>query len=57
MLERQALALAEIDRGAIETELKELGEDLEDAADAAARGPIQRKIALAEAKLKALATP
>jgi F-type H+-transporting ATPase subunit epsilon len=55
VLADEAIALAEIDRGALEVALKELGEDLEDATDPAARGSIKRKIALAEAKLKALA--
>ena len=56
VLADEALELAEIDRGALEITLKELGEDLEDATDAAQRRSIERKIALAEAKLKALAT-
>jgi F-type H+-transporting ATPase subunit epsilon len=57
VLADEAMALAEIDRGAVETSLKELGEDLEDATVAAARSAIKLKIAVAEAKLKALATP
>ncbi|HUI18154.1 MAG TPA: ATP synthase F1 subunit epsilon [Alphaproteobacteria bacterium] len=56
VLADEAMALGEIDRGALETTLRELGEDLEDATDAAQRRSIKLKIALAEAKLKALAS-
>lgn len=55
VLAEEALLVAEIDRAQVEAELKDLGEDLEDAKDEAARNAIQAKIAVAEAKLKALA--
>lgn len=55
VLAEEALPVAEIDRAQVEAELKDLGEDLEDAKDEAARKAIQAKIAVAEAKLKALA--
>ncbi len=56
VLAEEALLVAEIDRARVEAELKDLGEDLEDAKDEPARKAIQAKIAVAEAKLKALAT-
>ncbi len=55
VLAEEALLVAEIDRAQVEAELKDLGEDLEDAKDESARKAIQAKIAVAEAKLKALA--
>ncbi len=55
VLAEEALPMAEIDRAQVEAELKDLGEDLEDAKDESARKAIQAKIAVAEAKLKALA--
>ncbi|MGO8866470.1 MAG: F0F1 ATP synthase subunit epsilon [Alphaproteobacteria bacterium] len=55
VLADEAMALAEIDRAAVETSLKELGEDLEDAKDDAERASVKAKIAVAEAKLKATA--
>ncbi len=55
VLAEEALPVAEIDRAQVEAELKDLGEDLEDAKDESARKAIQAKIAVAEAKLKALA--
>ena len=55
VLADEAMTLSEIDRGAVEAALKELGEDLEDAKDAAERARIKAKIAVAEAKLKATA--
>jgi F-type H+-transporting ATPase subunit epsilon len=57
VLADEAMALAELDRAAIEATLRELGEDLEDAAHPAAHSSIKLKIAIAEAKLKALAAP
>lgn len=56
VLAEEALLVAEIDRAQVEAELKDLGEDFEDAKDEAARNAIRAKIAVAEAKLKALAT-
>lgn len=56
VLAEEALLVAEIDRAQVEAELKDLGEDQEDAKDEAARNAIRAKIAVAEAKLKALAT-
>lgn len=55
VLADEAMALSEIDRAAVETTLKELGEDLEDAKDDAERASVKAKIAVAEAKLKATA--
>lgn len=55
VLAEEAMLVAEIDRARVEAELKDLAEDLEDAKDEAARKAIQAKIAVAEAKLKALA--
>jgi len=55
VLADEAMALSEIDRAAVETTLKELGEDLEDAKDDAERVSVKAKIAVAEAKLKATA--
>ena len=55
VLADEAMALSEIDRAAVETALKELGEDLEDAKDDAERASVKAKIAVAEAKLKATA--
>ena len=55
VLADEAMTLSEIDRGAVEAALKELGEDLEDAKDDAERARIKAKIAVAEAKLKATA--
>ncbi len=55
VLAEEALPVAEIDRAQVEAELKDLGEDLEDSKDESARKAVQAKIAVAEAKLKALA--
>jgi len=57
VLADEALALDEIDRAATEALLKDLSEDLADAADAAARAAIAAHMKVVEAKLKALAAP
>ena len=55
VLAEEAMPVAEIDRARAEAELKDLGEDLADAKDEAGRKAIQARIAVAEAKLRALA--
>lgn len=55
VLADEALPLGELDRAKIEAQLKNLREDLEDAKDARARAAALAKLAVAEAKLKALA--
>lgn len=51
VLAEEAVPLGEIDRGAVEQALKDLRDDLLDAAEAD-RALIEQKIAVAEAKLK-----
>lgn len=55
LLAEEALPLAELDRAKIEAELKDLREDLEDAKEASVSAALLGKLAVAEAKLKALA--
>jgi len=55
VLAEEAVPLGEIDRGAVEQALKDLQDDLLDAADAD-RDPIEQKIAVVEAKLKLTAS-
>lgn len=55
VLAEEAVPLAEIERGKVEAQLKDLREDLADAKDDSARKIVQAKIAVAEAKLKAIA--
>jgi len=57
VLADEAMTLAEIDTAAVAAALKEMGEDMEDAADEAERARIRLRIAVAEAKLKAAASP
>ncbi|MFI4989026.1 MAG: F0F1 ATP synthase subunit epsilon [Alphaproteobacteria bacterium] len=55
VLADEAMPLAELDRGAIEAALKDLREDFEDAKDDEGRARTGAQIAIAEAKLAALA--
>ena len=48
-----ALPLAEIDRGKVEQEVKDLSEDLDDAKSDAERAAVEAKLAIARAKLDA----
>ena len=54
VLAEEALPVGEIDGARVEAELKDLREDLTDAKDEAGRKSIHAKIAVAEAKLKAI---
>lgn len=54
VLAEEAVPVGEIDRARVEAELKDLREDLTDAKDEAGRKSIHAKIAVAEAKLKAI---
>jgi len=54
VLATEAVPLGEIDRGRIDAQLKELNEDLADAADDVARQAILARIATAEAKIRAI---
>ncbi|HLI10473.1 MAG TPA: F0F1 ATP synthase subunit epsilon [Alphaproteobacteria bacterium] len=56
VLAEAATPLSEIDRGKVEAELKDLREDLDDSKDDAEKKLVMAKIALAEAKLKAIGT-
>ncbi|HYB11176.1 MAG TPA: F0F1 ATP synthase subunit epsilon [Alphaproteobacteria bacterium] len=53
VLADSAMPVGEIDRPKVESELKSLREDLEDAKDEAEKHGVSAKIAIAEAKLKA----
>ncbi len=55
VLAEEAMPLAELEREALEAALKDLREDLEDAGDAEARALALQRIAVAEAKLGAIA--
>ena len=55
VLAEEAVPLGEIDRGLVEKELKDLQDDLLDAADAD-RASIEQKIAVAETKIKLTAS-
>ncbi len=55
VLAEQAMPLDRIDRGAVETQLKDARDDLGDAKSDAARSAAEARIAVAEAKLAALA--
>lgn len=54
VLAEEALAVDELDRAALETELSDLREDLADEQDAAHRETLRRAIAVAAAKLYAI---
>ena len=51
VLAEEAIPLGDIDRGMVEKELKDLQDDLLDAAEAD-KAPIEQKIAVAEAKMR-----
>ena len=53
VLAEQALPLADIDRGKVEQEFKDLSEDLDDAKSDAERAAVEAKLAVARAKLDA----
>ena len=53
VLAEQALPLADIDRGKVEQEVKDLSEDLDDAKSDAERAEVEAKLAVARAKLDA----
>jgi F-type H+-transporting ATPase subunit epsilon len=53
VLAEQAVAVAEIDRGAAEQQLRDAREDLDDAKDEQQRGLAERRIAVAEAMIAA----
>ena len=53
VLAEQALPLADIDRGKVEQEVKDLSEDLDDAKSDAERAAVEAKLAVARAKLDA----
>ena len=55
VLAEEALPVADIDRAAVESALRDLQEDLVDAASDEAKTAVARKIAVAEAKLAAAA--
>ncbi len=53
VLAEEAIAVAEIDRGKVEQEIRDLGEDLEDAKTDDEKARVEAKIAVARAKLDA----
>ncbi|GAB4181753.1 MAG: hypothetical protein OHK0024_20800 [Thalassobaculales bacterium] len=54
VLAEEAMPVGDIERAAVERRLKELGEDLADARDEAARTAAAKAIAIAKAKLAAI---
>ncbi len=57
VLAEQAVPVADMDRGAIESEIRGAREDLAEAKDDLARGRLEGQITVAEAKLAALDNP
>jgi len=57
VLAEQAIPVADIDRAAVEAELRDAREDLSEAKDDAERARLESRIATAEAKLAALDNP
>ncbi|NUB15046.1 F0F1 ATP synthase subunit epsilon [Azospirillum brasilense] len=53
VLAEEAIAVAEIDRGKVEQQIRDLGEDLEDAKSDDEKARVEAKIAIARAKLDA----
>ncbi|KAA0681934.1 F0F1 ATP synthase subunit epsilon [Roseomonas genomospecies 6] len=53
VLAEEAIAVAEIDRGKVEQQIRDLGEDLEDAKSDDEKARVEAKIAVARAKLDA----
>ncbi|MDQ2104632.1 F0F1 ATP synthase subunit epsilon [Azospirillum isscasi] len=53
VLAEEAIAVADIDRGKVEQEIRDLGEDLEDAKTDDEKARVEAKIAVARAKLDA----
>ncbi len=54
VLAEQAVAVAQIDRAAAEQEVRDLGEDVEDAKSEAERTTLEHRLAIAQAKLAAV---
>jgi len=54
VLAEQAVALAQIDRAAVEQEVRDLGEDVDDAKSDAERAALEQRLAVARAKLAAV---
>ncbi|HTO83422.1 MAG TPA: F0F1 ATP synthase subunit epsilon [Methylomirabilota bacterium] len=57
VLAEQALPVTDIDRGAVEADMRDAREDLTEAKDDAERERLESQIAVAEAKLAALDSP
>ena len=57
VLAEEAVAVDEIDRAAVEQQLKDASEDIADAGDAGARAAAERRAAIARAKLAAIDAP
>jgi len=53
VLAEEAIAVSEIDRGKVEQQIRDLGEDLEDAKSDDEKARVEAKIAIARAKLDA----
>lgn len=54
VLAEEAVALADLNRGAVEQQIKDLSEDLDDSKSDAERAAAESKLAVARAKLEAL---
>ncbi|ALG70610.1 ATP synthase subunit epsilon [Azospirillum thiophilum] len=54
VLAEEAVALADLNRGAVEQQIKDLSEDLDDSKSDAERATAESKLAVARAKLEAL---
>ncbi|WP_372397519.1 F0F1 ATP synthase subunit epsilon [Azospirillum sp. HJ39] len=54
VLAEEAVALADLNRGAVEQQIKDLSEDLDDSKSDAERATAEAKLAVARAKLEAL---
>jgi F-type H+-transporting ATPase subunit epsilon len=54
VLAEQAINVSELDRGEVEQEIKDLGEDIEDAKSDVERATLEARLVVARAKLEAL---
>jgi F-type H+-transporting ATPase subunit epsilon len=54
VLAEEAMALGEIDRGQVESQIRDLGEDMKSAQADTERRAVQARLLVAEAKLAAL---
>jgi len=54
VLAEQAINVSELDRGKVEQEIKDLGEDIEDAKSDVERSTLEARLVVARAKLEAL---